>query len=126
MRHSIFLALCATGAFTLSACDKTDEQDVDRAFQDVNVVDETNLNDVMLTVADPNEAVAYFQRATAGKPDRIDLSRGLAKSLVRFWYTSPLKSTTKRHKAPKATTGKRTQTSDILSVLLGCVLCLSV
>jgi Flp pilus assembly protein TadD len=37
----------------------------------------------MLTAADPKEAVAYFQRATSEKPDRIDLQRGLAKSLVR-------------------------------------------
>jgi len=34
-------------------------------------------------VADPNEAVTYFQRATSEQPDRIDLHRGLAKSLVR-------------------------------------------
>jgi Flp pilus assembly protein TadD len=56
---------------------------VDRAFQDINVVDETNLNDVMLTASDPNEAVAYFQRAVGEKPERIDLLRGLGKSLVR-------------------------------------------
>lgn len=88
MRHPIFLALCVTGAFTLSACEKTNGQDVDRAFQDVNVVDETNLNDVMLTVADANEAVSYFQRASASKPGRIDLARGLAKSLVRAKRTT--------------------------------------
>ena len=72
-----------TSAIALSACEKKSAQDVDRAFQDVNVIDESNLNDVMLTSADPNEAVAYFQRATGGNPDRIDLQRGLAKSLVR-------------------------------------------
>ncbi len=83
MRHPILLTLCVTGAFIVSGCDKQANQDVDRAFQGVNVVDETNLNDVMLTAADPNEAVAYFQRAVSEKPDRIDLNRGLAKSLVR-------------------------------------------
>jgi Flp pilus assembly protein TadD len=83
MRQPILLFVCVAGAFTLSACSETDGQGVDRAFQGVNVVDETNLNDVMLTVADPNEAVAYFQRATGEQPKRIDLQRGLAKSLVR-------------------------------------------
>ena len=68
---------------TLSACAQNGEQTVERAFQDVNVVDESNLNDVMLTVADPNEAVNYFNRALKAEPDRIDFQRGLAKSLVR-------------------------------------------
>ncbi|MRU16149.1 tetratricopeptide repeat protein [Roseovarius sp. A21] len=83
MRHPILLSMCVAGAFTVSACSETEGQDVDRAFQGVNVVDETNLNDVMLSVADPNEAVAYFQRAVGEQPKRIDLQRGLAKSLIR-------------------------------------------
>jgi len=83
MRHPILIFLCVTGVFTLSACEKSKDNDVDRAFQDINVVDETNLNDVMLTAADPNEAVTYFQRAVGEKPERIDLLRGLGKSLVR-------------------------------------------
>jgi len=83
MRHPILLSMCVLGTFAVSACSETEGQDVDRAFQGVNVVDETNLNDVMLSVADPNEAVAYFQRATGEQPKRIDLQRGLAKSLIR-------------------------------------------
>ena len=47
----------------------------------MNVIDETNLNEVLLTAADPNEAVTYFQGAAAKNPDRIDLQRGLAISL---------------------------------------------
>lgn len=54
-----------------------------RAIGDVNVIDESNLNDIMLTVADPDEAVEYFVRATREDPDRIDLQRGLGKSLIR-------------------------------------------
>lgn len=85
MRHPIFLVACLAGAAVLSACDEQKNADatVERAFQDVNVVDATNLSDVMLTVADPNEAVAYFKRTAAENPDRIDLQRGLAQSLVR-------------------------------------------
>jgi len=82
MRQTILFSLCATGLLALSACSTTNE-DVDRSFTGVNVVDESNLNDVMLTVADPNEAVTYFQRSTTEQPDRIDLQRGLAKSLIR-------------------------------------------
>ena len=83
MRHPILISLCVTGVFVLSGCNQASTSEVDRAFQDVNVIDETNLNDVMLTVADPNEGVAYFQRAVSEQPKRIDLQRGLAKSLVR-------------------------------------------
>lgn len=83
MRHPILISLCLTGAFALSACEKSTGDEVERAFQDVNVVDESNLNEVMLNSSDPNEAVLYFQRTLAEKPDRIDLMRGLGTSLVR-------------------------------------------
>lgn len=83
MRHSIIMTLSAA-VFGLSACTPPDpEAEVERALQDLNVVDESNLNDVMLTVGDPNEAVSYFASANANDPGRIDLQRGLAKSLVR-------------------------------------------
>ena len=83
MRHPILISAALLGAMTLSACDQSGDAQVERALQDVNVVDETNLNDVMLTVADPNEAVNYFLRASTNDPGRIDLMRGLAKSLIR-------------------------------------------
>jgi Flp pilus assembly protein TadD len=83
MRHSLFVTLCLAGAVTLTACDKKPASEVNRAFRDVNVVDESNMNDIMMTVADPNEAVAYFKRTAADNPDRIDVQRGLAQSLVR-------------------------------------------
>ena len=83
MRHPIQFIFAATAALALSACDKSGDAEVDRALQDLNVVDETNLNDVMLTVGDPDEAVNYFAGASANDPGRIDLMRGLAKSLVR-------------------------------------------
>ncbi|MEL7179765.1 MAG: tetratricopeptide repeat protein [Pseudomonadota bacterium] len=82
MRHPIFLTLCAA-AIGLSACEQSGEEQVERALADINVVDESNLNDVMLTVGDPDEAVRYFANANANDPGRIDLQRGLAKSLVR-------------------------------------------
>jgi Tfp pilus assembly protein PilF len=80
MRHPIVLCLLGTGL--LAACGNSDA-DVSKALQSVNVIDESNLSDIMLTVGDPDEAVAYFSRAAAENPDRIDLQRGLAKSLVR-------------------------------------------
>lgn len=85
MRHSRIFILCAAGAFGLSACGDTasEAEIVDRNFQGVNAIDGTGLNDVMLTVADPNEAVDYFRRALKDAPDNIEHGRGLAKSLIR-------------------------------------------
>ena len=83
MRHPVFVFSCLAGALTLSACSGTTNGEVNRAFRDVNVVDESNLNDIMLTVGDPNEAVVYFQRTLQDNPDRIDLQRSLALSLIR-------------------------------------------
>ena len=83
MRHPIFLTLAAAATFGLAACDQSGEAQVERALQDLNLVDEINLNDVMLTIGDPDEAVNYFAGANTNDPGRIDLQRGLAKSLIR-------------------------------------------
>ena len=115
MRHPIFLTLCVTSAIALSACDKKSGEDVDRAFQDLNVVDESDLNDVMLASADPNEAVSYFQRAVNGKPDRIDLQRGLAQSLVRAQRTTEAVAAWKKvTEHEKATDDDRVDLADAL------------
>ncbi|MEM8655232.1 MAG: tetratricopeptide repeat protein [Pseudomonadota bacterium] len=84
MRHPVILAVSLACVMGLAACEqKNADETVERAFQDVNVVDESNLSDVMLTVADPNEAVAYFTRTAKENPDSIDAQRGLATSFVR-------------------------------------------
>jgi Flp pilus assembly protein TadD len=83
MRQGFLVSAGLICVLTVSACADKGDRTVDRALKDVNVVDESNLNDVMLTVADPNEAVDHFHRTLKSDPDRIDLQRGLAKSLVR-------------------------------------------
>lgn len=89
MRQSILVSVCVAGFVTLSACEKgIDKEAVDRSFTGVNVIDETGLNDVMLKAGDPDEAVRYFDRATKGDPDRLDLKRGLAMSLIKAKRTT--------------------------------------
>jgi Flp pilus assembly protein TadD len=84
MRHPIFVSSAIAGIVFLSACAQNNADDtVQRAFQDVNVVDETNLTDIMLTVADPNEAVNFFTRSVKEDPTRVDFQRGLSSSLMR-------------------------------------------
>jgi Flp pilus assembly protein TadD len=67
----------------VAACSQNTGADVDRAMDPLNVIDETNLSDIMLSAASPDEAVSYFRRTLEEQPDRPDLKRGLAKSLVR-------------------------------------------
>lgn len=70
-------------ALATAACDSTRTPGVDRDFDPLNVIDQTNLGEIILTSAAPDEAVAYFQRSVAGDPSRIDFRRGLAISLTR-------------------------------------------
>lgn len=115
MRQQIFVSACLVGGLVLSACAKDDTEAVDRAFQEVNVVDESNLNDVMLTVADPNEAVTYFQRTVKSAPDRIDLNRGLALSLIRAKRnTEAVTAWKKVISLPEATDADRVELADAL------------
>lgn len=88
MRHPVYLgprallALCVC-TVGLMGCQKSSDTEVNSAIKSLNVIDESNLNDIMLTVGDPNESVAYFRKTLADNPDRIDVKRGLAMSLIR-------------------------------------------
>lgn len=73
------LALVLSGCSSLGGA----ENEAEQALDDINVVDEANLNEIMLTIGDPREAVTYFRNASAENPERLDLKRGLAESLVR-------------------------------------------
>ncbi len=83
MHHHFLIPVFMAAGLALTGCSDKGNATVERAFQDVNVVDESDLNDVMLTVSDPNEAVDYFRRSLQQHPDRVDLQRGLALSLIR-------------------------------------------
>lgn len=83
MRHPILVTLCITGVLGLAACEPSADDDIEAAMEAVNAVDDTNLSQLMLSTTSPEEGVAYFTRASEEKPERIDLKRGLAISLVR-------------------------------------------
>lgn len=83
MRHSLVVSLCLAGVSALAGCQNATDAEVQRAVKNVNVIDESNLNDIMMTAADPNEAVAYFRRTASENPERPELKRGLGSSLVR-------------------------------------------
>jgi len=82
MRRNWIAPILLGGAVLLAACTDPNEQ-VEEAVKDINIIDNANLNNLMLTASDPDEAVNYFKRAVASNPERIDLLRGLAQSQVR-------------------------------------------
>ena len=77
------IIILGLAALSLAACEKAPFADGVGRAKGVNVIDESDLNGIMLTVGDPAAAVAHFRRTLAEQPDRIDLRRGLAQSLVR-------------------------------------------
>lgn len=115
MRQTIFVALCLTGTVALSACQKSPDAEVQRALKDVNVIDESNLSDIMLTVGDPDEAVAYFNRVVGDNPDRIDAKRGLGQSLIRAGRSPEAVAVWRQVVAhPEATNDDRVSLADAL------------
>jgi len=113
--HSVLISLLA-GVAILTACtEKSGEETVERAFQDVNVIDDANLNEVMLTVGDPNEAVSYFQRVVGEQPENIEFQRGLSQSLVRAKRYDEASAAWQRTVAlPAATNDDRVELADAL------------
>ncbi|MEP5761636.1 MAG: tetratricopeptide repeat protein [Litoreibacter sp.] len=83
MSHLKTAVLVISCGVSLAACGDGNDAEVQDALKNINVIDESNLNDIMLTVADPNEAVEFFQRSVRDDPTRIDMQRGLATSLIR-------------------------------------------
>ena len=115
MRKGWTTALLMSGTFLVGACADTTDAEVERAIESVNVIDESNLNDIMLTVGDPNEAAAYFRRASTEQPDRIDLQRGLAISLTRARRTTEAVAVWKRvTDHPEATSDDRVDFAEAL------------
>lgn len=114
MRQTVVVALCLAGMGLLPGCGSRDA-DASRALQSISLVDETNLNDLMLTAADPAEALAYFRRAVEENPDRLDLQRGLARSLVRAGQPTEAAALWRRIAAhPEATNDDRVGHADAL------------
>ncbi len=111
----VMLGIAVAGGLALSGCENSAEADATRALQDLNMIDETNLNEIMLTAADPREAVNYFRQASGERPDRIDLRRALARSLVRAGLASEAVGVWREvADAPSGTSEDRVQLADAL------------
>ncbi len=84
MRQFVSLATGIALALSLAACQQglSDDQ-VKAAIDNASRIEQDNLNELMLTVADPNEGVVYFQNAVKGAPEDPVLQRYFARALLR-------------------------------------------
>lgn len=83
MRHTSLIALLGSAILGVSACGEPQEAQVARAIESVQAIDQANMIELMLNVADPAEAVTYFQRQLEQDPGSIELRRGLATALAQ-------------------------------------------
>lgn len=84
MMNRLNFAALGLVAFAAACAQPSDGLDPEtRDSESMNVIDAANLNDLMLTVSDPDDAVNYFREASQREPDRVDFRRGYALSLAR-------------------------------------------
>ncbi len=70
-------------SISLAGCAEMTDAEKNAGLGPVNAIDATGLNDIMLNLADPAEAVAFFQTSLAQEPDRVDLKKGYAQALTQ-------------------------------------------
>jgi hypothetical protein len=80
MRHILIAA--GVSMLALTACGRSDEAELAAAMDDINVIDESGLNDVMMTVADPRRRSPTSTAPPATTPNASTSSAGLAESLI--------------------------------------------
>lgn len=68
--------------------DPEKDRELIESLDGINVIDESNLNDIMLNFADPNQAANYFRNALNNDPDRLEFKQGYARSLMRASRTA--------------------------------------
>jgi len=83
MRKVWMAPLCLAGVALLGGCGESMRAQTARAIDSVQSIDQENMAEMMLAVADPRESVQYFTAQSQQHPDRIIFRRGLARSLMR-------------------------------------------
>jgi Flp pilus assembly protein TadD len=115
MRHLSLIGLGLSATLLVAGCQKAGEAEVERAVDEITAIDESNMNDIMLTMADPAESVAYFAGKASEDPKRIDFQRGWAISLVRAKRNEEAVAAWKRVNAlPESTMDDQVDLADAL------------
>ena len=83
MRRDWPALMCLSALAVLAGCGESMNAQTSRAIDSVATIDQDNMAEMMMAVADPREAVEYFTQAVQRNPDRLVMRRGLARSLMR-------------------------------------------
>lgn len=83
MRKVWMAPLCLGVGALIGGCTPSMHAQTARAIDSVAMIDQQNMAEMMLAVADPAEAVQYFNQQSQANPDAILFRRGLARSLMR-------------------------------------------
>jgi len=83
MRKVWLAPVCLVGLVVLTGCSQGMRAQTTRAIDSVAEIDQENMAEMMMAVADPREAIQYFTTASQANPDHIIFRRGLARSLMR-------------------------------------------
>lgn len=70
-------------SLALTGCGTMTDEEKNADMGTLNAIDATGLNDIMLNLADPAEAVRFFRESLAKEPDRVDLKKLYAEALVK-------------------------------------------
>lgn len=71
------------GVMALGGCTEMTDAEKNADLGSVNAIDATQLNDIVLTFADPEEAVNHFRDLVTAEPANPEYQRGFAASLAR-------------------------------------------
>ncbi len=71
------------GVLTLSGCSEMTDAEKNADLGGINAIDATELNDLVLTFADPAESVEHFRSLLVSEPTNPEYQRGFAASLSK-------------------------------------------
>ena len=83
MRYIFARAAVVGGSLLLAGCGAMSDAQVARAVASAEAAEADSIRDIMLTVAEPREAIAYFNRKIGEDGTDVEAHRGLARSLTR-------------------------------------------
>lgn len=114
MRHPGIISLCLLGTVFLAGCQQQ-RAAIKAEVAKISAKDQSSLDAIELNVADPREAVAYFQKSVKDHPNRTASKRYLAMSLVRAKRPADaVKVWAQEIKAPDATLDDHVNYADAL------------
>lgn len=83
MRKVFITPVCLAVVALVSGCNQGMHAQTARAIDSVAEIDQRNMAEMMLAVADPAEGIQYFSQALQSDPGSTLHKRGLARSLMR-------------------------------------------